>query len=201
MPQYQPGVPSGTVNLDVDYQNIQDNFQQLNVAYGVDHVAFSDNSGVPTLGISGMHNIIHLRSNATPAALVNVGQFFNAVVNDGLDTDTILYYVTGKGKLIELTSNIQPVRTSNNGITFLPGGLILQWGQVTTAVKNSITAVTLGTTFPNAFLSMQGTLSAGTSGAVITLIPAAVPAFSTFNYFINTNSSQTLNFFWWAIGY
>ncbi len=51
MVQYQPGIPTGLVNLDVDYQNIQDNFQQLDTTYGVDHYPYSDPN--PT---NGFHN-------------------------------------------------------------------------------------------------------------------------------------------------
>ncbi len=200
MPTYQPGIPTGTVNLNVDYQNIQDNFQQLNVAYGVDHVAFSDNSGVPPGGITGMHNIIHLTSNATPAAQINVGQFFNSVVNDGLDTDTILYYLTGKGKLLQLTSNLQPARTTN-GYTFLPGGVIMQWGTLT-AVSQTLTPVTyvgLGTiAFPNNTLNVQTTIKEGASSGANVLNISAITA-SGFSYY-NTSSSSR-DFFWMAIGF
>lgn len=200
MPTYQPGIPTGTVNLDVDYQNIQDNFQQLNVAYGVDHVAFSDNSGVPPRGITGMHNIIHLRSNATPASLLTVGQLFSADVNDGLDTDTILYFLTGKNKLLQLTSNLQPTRATN-GYTFLPGGVILQWGTIT-AVSQTLTPVTYTSmgniAFPNNTLNVQTTIKEGASSGANVLNISAISA-TGFSYY-NTSSSSR-DFFWTAIGY
>src|SRR5580698_774128 len=44
MPVYQPGIPTGTVNLDVDYLNLQGNFQQLNIVYGTDHYPFDNAS-------------------------------------------------------------------------------------------------------------------------------------------------------------
>jgi hypothetical protein len=50
---YQPGIPTGLVNLDVDYQNLQDNFQQLDTTYGEDHYAYSDPSAN-----NGFHNKI-----------------------------------------------------------------------------------------------------------------------------------------------
>ncbi len=42
MTVYQPLIPTGTVNLDVDYLNIQGNFQQANVVYGTDHYPFDN---------------------------------------------------------------------------------------------------------------------------------------------------------------
>ncbi len=53
MPVYQPGIPTGTVNLDVDYLNLQGNFQQANIVYGQDHYPF-DNA-TPN---QGFHNLV-----------------------------------------------------------------------------------------------------------------------------------------------
>lgn len=53
MPAYQPGIPTGTVNLDVDYQNIRGNFEQANIVYGTDHYPF-DNA-TPN---QGFHNLV-----------------------------------------------------------------------------------------------------------------------------------------------
>lgn len=53
MPVYQTGIPTGTVNLDVDYLNLQGNFQQLNIVYGTDHYPF-DNA-TPN---QGFHNLV-----------------------------------------------------------------------------------------------------------------------------------------------
>lgn len=53
MPVYQPGIPTGTVNLDVDYQNLQGNFEQANIVYGTDHYPFDNAS--PNLG---RHNLV-----------------------------------------------------------------------------------------------------------------------------------------------
>jgi hypothetical protein len=53
MPVYQPGIPTGTVNLDVDYQNLQGNFEQANIVYGGDHYPFDNAS--PN---QGRHNLV-----------------------------------------------------------------------------------------------------------------------------------------------
>ena len=112
MPVFQPNVPTGSVPLDQDYLNLQGNNQQLDIAYGVDHVAFSDVTGIPPGGVSGMHKEVHLVPMATPAALAGYGQLFSNTSTD-VNTDTSLYWLTGGNRLIQLTSNIQPV-TSNN---------------------------------------------------------------------------------------
>lgn len=144
MSTYQPGIPTGTVNLDQDYLNIQGNFQQLDTSFGVDHLPFSNNSAQ-----NGYHASIHynpvstivtnppsnypLSHAAIPPSLPPVtpgfGQLFSAQVNDKYDTDEALFWMTGGDKLIQLTSNIIP-KIQANGYTFLPGGLIIQWGVV-----------------------------------------------------------------------
>ena len=53
MPVYQPGIPTGTVDLDVDYLNLQGNFQQANIVYSTDHYPF-DNA-TPN---QGFHNLV-----------------------------------------------------------------------------------------------------------------------------------------------
>lgn len=50
---YQPGIPTGIVDLDQDYLNVQGNFQQLNIVYGTDHYPF-DNA-TPN---QGFHNLV-----------------------------------------------------------------------------------------------------------------------------------------------
>jgi hypothetical protein len=141
MPVYQPGIPTGTINLDVDYQNIQNNFTQLDVCFDVDHVTFSNTSAQ-----TGYHKSIHFNPVSTtvtnvpnnyvtatqypqgvPATVAGIGQLFSSQVNDAINIDTGLYWLTGAGRQIALTRNIAPTLAAN-GRTFLPGGLILQWG-------------------------------------------------------------------------
>lgn len=133
---YQPGIPTGTVNLDVDYQNVQNNFRQLDTSFGVDHVTFSNQTAQ-----NGYHTSIHFNPFSTtvtnppnnqppvvPAAVAGYGQLFSSQINDGINTDTALYFLTGGNRLMQLTRNFAPVALQN-GYTFLPGGLILQWAR------------------------------------------------------------------------
>lgn len=163
MPTYQPNIPTGTVDLDKDYLNLQGNFQQLNIAYGVDHVPFSDTSGTFPSGITGIHQSVHLNPVSTtttnppnnqpvvaPATTAGFGQVFSSEINDGINVDTALYFLTGGGRLQQLTRNFAPV-AAQNGYTFLPGGFILQWAQFTVATgsgtRNFATAGNIA--FPN----------------------------------------------------
>ncbi len=157
MSMYQPGIPTGTVNLDVDFQNLQDNFQQLDTTFGVDHVTFSNQTAQ-----NGYHEDIHFnpvsttatnppnnQPPVTPAAIPGYGQLFSAGINDGINTDTALYFLTGGNRLMQLTSNFAPV-ASQNGRTYLPGGIIIQWAQFSApSASGTRLFSTSGIAFPN----------------------------------------------------
>lgn len=69
MPVYQPLIPTGTVNLDEDYQNLQGNFEQANIVYGEDHFAF-DNA---TVGEQGFHDKVTMPVRANPTSIASQG--------------------------------------------------------------------------------------------------------------------------------
>jgi hypothetical protein len=231
MPTYQPNVPTGTVDLDQDYLNLQGNFQQLDIAYGYDHVAFSDTSGLPPTvnGISGLHKVIHALANTvtsggdpvnypivppTPVALT--GEIFTTESNDGFGVDEILWYQTAAGKLSQLTSNIVPKVSSGTefGYTFLAGGLIMQWGVATSSFGSSgtTTGSVLFTTssrnknFPNACFNVQMTLL-GASGSSQTLqldsntSPNPRPTGFTWRFTTAPSGTSYTGFYWIALGY
>lgn len=47
MSTFQPNIPTGSVNLDQDYLNLQGNNQQLDTSFGTNHYKFSDGSSAP----------------------------------------------------------------------------------------------------------------------------------------------------------
>lgn len=233
MSVYQPNVPTGTVDLDVDYQNLQGNFQQLDTQFGVDHVPFSNTSGTPPAGINGYHRFVHLNPFSTttsagtnnyplppdggpftpgetviPSPTVGFGQIFSCEVNDGINADQALYFLTGGGKATQLTRNFQPVVGSNgsfpsNGYTFLPGGFILQWGSI---------AATAGTPIPVVF-STSGNIAFPANNFVVSVTAGRVffsglsvdittSAKSVTGFTINNNaaSATSLSYDWVALG-
>lgn len=210
MTMYQPGIPTGTVNLDQDYQNIQDNFQQLNTTYGSDHVAYSiapDN---------GYHKAIHFVSASTtvsnpprnqpvaaPAAVPARGEIFSAQINDNIDTDEALYFQSGGGKVMQLTRNFVP-RANARGYTFLAGGLILQWGFVSNNTPGNVGTVTFsdapGIAFPsNCFTVLTQPYTTDAPTAQLT-IPIDSITRLTFHWRFLTISNSYDGFFWTAIG-
>lgn len=224
---YQPGIPTGNVNLDVDYQNLQNNFQQLDTQFGIDHIPFSNTSGTPPTGVNGYHQNIHFNPFSTtttnppnnyipasskpsgvPAATPGFGQLFSCQVNDGLATDHSLYWLTGGNRLIPLTRNLTPL-PNTNGYTFLPGGLIFQWGRQTlNGASNETGTVVFATSninFPNACRTVQLTLISNSGGTIssnntLSVIDTQVGT-NGFKYQYNGNGGGNYPaFYWMAIG-
>ncbi len=198
MSLYQPGIPTGLVNLDVDYQSIQNNFKQLDTSFGVDHVTFSSQTAQ-----NGYHTSIHLNPVSTtatnppnnqpvitPVAVPGYGQLFSAEINDGINTDTALYFLTGGNRLMQLTSNFAPV-AAQNGRTYLPGGIILQWAKFTAPTNSGQRLfATSGIAFPhNCFIViLQG--DDGTTAAQNLLVTAKTA--TSFNFLsLNAGASYT----------
>lgn len=212
---YQPNIPTGTVDLDQDYLNIQGNFQQLDTQFGVDHIPFSD----PTASIHGYHEDIHfnpisttitnapnnyIAATATPQGVPpttpGFGQLFSAQVNDGINTDQSLYWISGGGRTIPLTRNLTPV-SATNGYTCLPGGLILQWGTFT-AVSTTATSQSFNINFPNACFGVWANMQKLTSQSSVDTVycygfNGAGPV-SAFTYFSTSSGTRDIN--WVAVG-
>lgn len=87
---------------------------------------------------------------------------------------------------------------STNGYTYLPNGLILQWGMVNNLAPNTSTNVTLPVTYPNAQLNVGATLgvdNAGQESAAFALIQ------STSQIRVTNADATTSNVFWTSKGH
>ncbi len=215
MSSYQPLIPTGTVNLDIDYQNIQGNFQQLDTTFGVDHTTFSNNTAQ-----NGYHKSMHMIPNSTtmtnpmnpnnqpvlaPDPTPGYGQVFNAQIDDGYDKDEAFYFLSGGNKLTQFTRNFVPTIAST-GKTYLAGGLVLMWGTVTNAVSRTNTAVSFsgGGLLPypaNNFgvysniLNPSFTPSANNLTDIIYIVGISTAGFVYYN-----TSTSVKNFTWISIG-
>lgn len=223
MSSYQPGIPTGTVNLDVDYLNIQANFQQLDTSFGIDHLPFSNQTAQ-----NGYHQNIHFNPFSTtvtnppnnyvpatsypasvPAATSGFGQLFSCQVNDGINLDEALFWLSGGNRLSPLTRNFAP-SLGTSGKTYLPGGIIMQWGQqagltsgITTATVN-FTSYANVIAFPNACFFMTGvpfyTGTAPSSTGSFADVWFRLISKTQFRFTFNTNSNATDGFMWLALG-
>jgi len=129
--------------------------------------------------------------------VAGIGQLFSSSVTDVASTDTGLYWKSGNGLSVAMTRNFSPVRAAN-GCTFLPGGLIMQWGTATSNVAF---------TWPRAFgtfYSAQFTVLTASANRNVTRIsagPTAVGATVQVREVTGSgNVDPTATFFFMAIG-
>lgn len=208
---YQPGIPTGTVPFNQDYLNIQGNFTSLNSQFNEDHVPLTNTSGSPP---NGYHTNVHLVPPSTtatnppnnqpivaPTTTPGYGQLFAPEINDGLNTDEALYFLSGGGRLTQLTRNIQPL-AANSGYTFLPGGLLIQWGTAT--FTGSLAVV-----YPNALTAPAFSIQFTQVNGASSNIREWGQVFATSNTGFTIRAIQdgggvsgsSTTFYWMAIGY
>ncbi len=142
MAVYQPLIPTGLLDLDVDYKNIQDNFSSLNTIYAVNHIPLTDATSK-----KGSHTFVQMiDSGGLPAGLIaNAATLYSKTTTAVTDL-----YVSpdASGDIYQLTLSdsahfasfgldinyAPPVVGQNGGWTFLPGGLLLQYGTSTSGI-------------------------------------------------------------------
>lgn len=141
---YQPNIPLSGDQISKSQSDIKGNFAEINTFVGVDHVAFADPG-------AGMHKGIHL-ADGVPAPAIVAGQigFYNSASN--------LYVKNGVAAAIPINGTLSRAVTTPKGWTYLPNGMILQWGDGIApnsdpgVVENNTFAGAGGITFPAACL-------------------------------------------------
>lgn len=163
MPIYQPLIPTGTVKLSVDYQNIQDNFNQSNVVYGTDHYPF-DNNGAN----EGFHDKVTMPVRANPTTTAGQGIVYtkDSAAQPGR-SDLYYAYETDAGKA--MTGQFFPLNACKGFGKVDSGGLVAgtSFNVTSATLVGDIWTVTLTSAPSNAsgtIMVLLGSESSATSG-------------------------------------
>lgn len=209
---YNDNVPNPPNNPSVDVTPMQQNTNALRQFLSVDHVNFASSG-------SGTHlqaNLLETSSGTTPTAPPLVGgagyeTLFSSTIAEGAPFGTAgeLFFIRGANPtdIIQLTGPGTPDSSGNFGITFLPGGFLLQWGKVFSGQTSSgVTDYLFNSTPPNITfpvkcmqIFLQSQVTVLTSGCVW-----SVPNFSASAFRLVTLPSSIPNgttFSWMAIGF
>ena len=195
MPNYTyiTNIPASSNNPSADQPNMQINTNSIDDIIEVDHFSFNDNLG-------GYHKQVNLVDNAgpfpTPAGVGSV--LYSGATNNLVFTNASL---AGAG--VQLTVGAKPPIAAANGSTFLPGGLLLQWGTGVTLAAPPASIGTLTQSFTYAFSTVY-------SASAIVLVAgsqktASLSALTNTNITIRVTTSggtQAPNetVYWMAIG-
>ena len=208
---YNSGIPNPPNNPSVDVTPMQQNTAFIEQIVDVDLIGF----GIPGSGSHAQANFLETSTSGTPSLPGIVGgagyaTLYSSAVDPTLGLQNIatalvkeaelLFTREATGTQIQLTGPGTPVQSASNGMTFLPGGILIQWGN--DSISGSSTPVTFSPAFPNKLFfviaqtigSSAGQLngvSYGTSGGNET----------GFNFFIVEPITGPASFVWVAIGF
>lgn len=183
---YITGIPNAPNNPSADQPNMKTNTNSINSWVGIDHKGF-------TTGQDGWHTLVHLVPQSSPAATLGIGELYSQTVN----ADQQLFYQSGGGVITQLTGPTAPSIVTN-GFTYLPGGLLMQWGSTNAVTSSASTTITFPTPFLSAVFSVQGTVVTNDTSTVrFSLLNAA-----TLTQFVTsqTSTSHFTLLYWMALG-
>ena len=106
-----------------------------------------------------------------------------------------LYGIDQNSRVSQLTCSIAPSRNAT-GYTFLPGGMLLEWGQTPAIASNADLIVNLPAWMAAAVYSVQIT-GRHNGGALVT---GHVHTLQAHDFTIRNTSSVARDFYWMAIG-
>ncbi len=190
-------LPNSGQSLGVTRIPINTNFSLIQSVFALNHVGF--NSGAN----SGKHKFVQMPAQATsPGTAAAETAIYSRTALVGSSNETNMYWqfpgTAAAGADVVMTRFITP-SLATNGITFLPGGLIMQWGTVNApgGLGTVFFMPAPQVTFPTAILSVQ--LTGRRDGNDVSFSLDGAPTTSAFGYRADSGSAQSL--FWIAIGY
>jgi hypothetical protein len=193
---YNPNVPNPPDNPSADVGDMHTNANSISTIMAVDHFGFNNNNG-------GKHQQVTMPSRGSaPATIAGSADLY---VNTDSAGQQALWFVRDGFPLSNVqltTSKILAPTVAANGCTFLPGGLLFQWGSLTINANPALTTILFPVAFPNAVYSIQTTrqqTSTGSTTAQEIFIETGSVALIGFQ--VATSSSAANNVcYWMAIG-
>lgn len=188
---YKPTPPASGGTLSGTRDTIRNNFTQIETVNNVNHGAYDEAD-------QGKHKFLQMPEQATANLLATSATeigLYNSAVNNNLTLRS-----PSSGSSYQLTVyNDANIATfgSNPGWTFLPGGLIMQYG--TNAAASSTGSVAFPFSFTTIYQVQVTSSRTGTGSNNNTILDTHGISNSGFSYKIDTNSgSAQIN--WIAIG-
>lgn len=191
---YTSNIPQSGETLGSTRARINTNFQEIATVEAVNHIAFND-------GDAGKHKFLQMPVQAAPTTAASEGGVF---VKDDANMIAQLYYKgESEGSSYQLTTATDGADAAigtigaSNGWSFLPGGVLIQWGSDTAPAGTSGFF-----TYPRAFgatpYSLQVSLvrtSSSSSSYDLLISTLDATQFKT-----NSGFSNPHTFYWMAIG-
>lgn len=204
---FTPDVPVSGNTLGGTRDIIRTNFQQINTMTAVNHVAFNASG-------QGKHKFLQMpevtaSGAGVPATASNEGGLYVDVGTSPAEAN-LFFRGENNGFNYQLTrvdqtnnSRFGPLSsTAPNGWTFLPGGLIFQWGSKSNpGTSGAVIFATANINFPTDIIQVQCQLYHNSSAnESVTVRQDSLPNTTGFQY-RSTSSSAATVLKWFALGY
>ena len=192
---YIPTIPNPGDTLAGSQPQIRGNFSEINTDFARNHVALTD----ATVANRGKHNVVEFNIQAAdPVLIATEGELYTKSVA----ATPQMFWKRFGGTAVQMTAT-DPAITVVPGIikgrTFLPGGLLLQYGNQV-IVHGVVTTITYQTDFSAPPYSLQLTIEGSVAPASEHVI-RPVDGETTFHQFkaiYTGNNNYTM--YWVAIG-
>jgi hypothetical protein len=206
---YTTDIPISGDTLGSTRDRIRGNFQEIAAVEAINHVAFNNSD-------KGKHKFLQMPEQVlAPTTLLNEGGLYTHVgtnpaetnlffrAEDSVGTGGFRYQLTAvdQTNIGTFANNTAYATNHLGGWTFLPGGLLLQYGTKTNNPNGGDSTIT----FPKAFKSsvFSITISFSRAGGSNVIQSARLTAFSSasltsFGYFSGSNTNTPIT--WMAIG-
>lgn len=175
-------VPQAGQSLGATRDLISANFTSISTDFNVDHVDFGDSG-------AGKHAIVTFPQGSAPTVAADDCALY---AKDQNSRPTMFFRQESDGTEIQMTGPdpVNAVNQANDGATFLPGGLLLQWGRISGA--GTVTYAIAFSAQPHSIVVTPSTsLTTGTANI------AATFGATTFTVQVSSGSP---NVNWMAIG-
>ncbi len=185
---YNLNIPAANNNPSADQPNMKTNTNSINSIINVDHFTFA-------AGNAGSHKQVTLTNEAAPGFSGG-----NGVLYANLATGQSWPFWQNALGSFQMSGPI--TATANNGTAFLPGGIILKWGTISSIVGGGVTTpFSFAPAFPTACFSVQLTLGnpGGTQNAQAAAVRDGSISASGFSYNYSGGSAYD-KILWFAIG-
>ncbi len=195
MPTYQQNIPQPNDILADSQNDILENFQQLNTAWNINHVAFNN-------ATQGKHTEVTLPENVAPTnTILNEANIY-AQLSTLTGQTELAWQRENNGARIEWTGLL----AASDGWTRFPSGILIKWGVSfgITGLNQPVLFPVAGTTPPFVTLyTIFTTIAVNTGERLTSNVISGSESPLGFNVDIintNTGAGGTADLFYFAIG-
>ncbi len=195
---YTANTPQTGQSLGFTRPIINSNFQTINTAFAINHIAFN-------ISGAGKHKFVEMPNQSViPSPLAGgegtlyckaSGGAAQVFYTPGVSTNEYQLTRAITASFATFGTNTGYAANHTGGWTFLPGGMLLQYGLRISAGTSGV--ITFPTAFTNAPYSITVSLYSNAASRTVVVDTGTAPTTTGFNFI---NSAAGLGVFWTAIG-